>query len=348
MTPAGPLGRALTAFASAAPQGTGLAVAALTPQGSTILCRGWTDASRRRPVTEHTGFEIGSVTKTFTALLLAELSARDEVHPRGTLATHLPPAALPRGPHSHSITLEHLATHTSGLPRLPPGFLRAALPHWFTNPYRDFPPQALLPALSRTRVRRRPGTRNCYSNFGMGLLGHILERATATPYSALLRTRLLQPLGLTDTTAAPGTGHAVGHRNGTPLEPWLIPALPAAGALRCSIRDLLHYLDALLEPDRAAPHDTPLRTALHEVLAPRPTAPGTPPLCLAWTHRTLPTHTVWFHSGGTRGFTAFTGLTTDPPTALAAVTNTGPTIRGTFIQTAYDLLRHLIRTGHRA
>lgn len=343
MTPAGRLERALDAFASAAPRGTGLAVAAVTPRGSTILCRGWTDTSRRRPVTEHTGFEIGSVTKTFTALLLAELGARDEVRLHGTLATHLPHEALPRGPHSHSITLEHLATHTSGLPRLPPGFLLTALPHWFTNPYRDFPSRALLPALSRARVRRPPGTRTCYSNFGMGLLGHVLERATATRYATLLSTRLLQPLGLTDTTAAPGTEQAVGHRNGTPLEPWLIPALPGAGALRCSVRDLLHYLDALLDPDRAAPHNTALCSALHQVLTPRPTAPGTPPLCLAWTHRTLPTHTVHFHSGGTRGFTAFTGLTTDPPTALAAVTNTGPTIRGTFVQTAYELLHHLIR-----
>ncbi|MFD0383513.1 serine hydrolase domain-containing protein [Streptomyces stramineus] len=193
-----------------------------------------------------TRFETGSLTKTFTALLLAELVARREVRYHDPVARYLP-RALPGGP---PVTLLHLATHTSGLPRQPRGCSRAprgtagsATPTLRT-PRR---PDGRAP---RTRLHHRPGTRVRYSNFGVGLLGHALARAAGGSYPELLAERVLRPLGLADTDCDPGRPQAPGHWHGRPRPPWLIPALPAAGALRSSGRDMLTLLTALLAPER--------------------------------------------------------------------------------------------------
>jgi serine-type D-Ala-D-Ala carboxypeptidase/endopeptidase len=317
-------------------------VAAETADGGTAtLCRGFTDRTMTAAVTDRTRFEIGSVTKTFTSLLLAEMAVRGELRLDAPLSAHVPPHALPHGAHGPHITLEQLATHTSGLPSLPRALIRSALPSWFANPYARFTPERMWPALAGTRVRRPPGTRMRYSNFGAGLLGRLLSEAAATDYGTLLRERILDPLGLADTTHDPHQPQATGHSHGRPRPPWLIPALPGAGALRASARDLLRYLRALTDPEEAGPPQ--LHAALREVLLPRERAPGGPELCLAWTRRALPTHVVYFHSGATRGFTTFTGFSLSPGVRVVALTNSGPTLRNRFVQSSYLLLRALAR-----
>ncbi|UCM90424.1 serine hydrolase domain-containing protein [Streptomyces marincola] len=335
------LDRRLSAVADAAGPPAGIAVAVRAPGGDATLCRGTTDRRGGAPVTERTRFEVGSVSKTFTALLLAEMAERGDV-------------ALddPAGTRGHRVTLEHLATHTSGLPRLPPGLLRTAWRSWYTNPYGHYPPERLLPALARTRVRREPGTRVHYSNFGVGLLGRLLAEEAGTDYGTLLTARVLDPLGLRDTTADRSLPQAVGHRHGRPLPPWDIPALPGAGAVRSSAADLLRYLAALTGPDAAVPGGGPLRAALREVVRPRVTGPGGPALPLAWSTRERPGHVLYHHSGGTRGSTAFAGFCPEHGVHVVALAATGPTVRGRFIQSAYLLLRSLAaeaaeRTGER-
>ncbi|MEU0663363.1 serine hydrolase domain-containing protein [Streptomyces lavendulocolor] len=312
-------------------------VVAVYGRGDTDLrCHGHTDRTRTLPVTDRTRFEIGSVTKTFTALLLATLAARGTLALDEPLARHVPGGALPRGPGAADITARHLATHTAGLPCLPPGLLRTALATWTTNPYRSYGPDLLRASLARTRLRHPPGTRRHYSNFGVGLLGHLMSDATGRTYSALLHDHVLHPLGLTDTTDDPGCAQATGHWHGRPRPPILIPALPAAGAVRSSARDLLHYVRCLAAPDGHAPEGHPLRAGLHTVLHPGPPQPDTP---LAWSRRTVRDRDLYFHSGGTRGFTAFIGFCPDPVTAVVALTNTSPTPTGRFVLNAYLLLR---------
>ncbi|GAA2295047.1 serine hydrolase domain-containing protein [Streptomyces hawaiiensis] len=340
--PDAPVERHLRAIADAAGRATGVVVATFAAGRTTTLCQGYTDRFRTTAVTDRTRFEVGSVTKTFTALLLASAAARTIVRLDEPLSHHIPAWAVPRGTASESITAHHLATHTAGLPRLPPGFLRTALPHWWTNPYQAFTPDQLLTALSRTRLRHPPGTRRCYSNFGAGLLGHLLAHAADTDYGILLNRLVLEPLGLADTTDLPTCVQATGHWHTRPVQPWLIPALPAAGALRSTAHDLLNYLRCHIEPDAHTTPGHPINTALHRVLQPLPHARAP----LAWTRRDLAERTLHFHSGGTRGFTTFTGFSLHPPTALVAMTNTGPTMRGNFIQTAYMALRTLSRSAH--
>lgn len=321
-------------------------VAVYAAGDSATLCHGFCDRTETTLVTDRTRFEIGSITKTFTALLLAELAARGQVRLDQPLSDRIPARALPRGPAAAHITLEHLATHTSGLPRLPPGLLWTALPAWHVNPYRAFPPHRLLESLATTRVRHPPGIRVRYSNFGAGLLGHLLTEPAGIGYGALLRAHVLDPLHLTDTTTSAEEPQATGHWHGRPRPPFLIPAMPGAGALRSSARDLLRYLRHLITPDDCTRPADPLRTALYEVTTPRPRAPGGPELCLAWTRRTqrgahghAPTPILYFHSGGTRGFTTFVGFSRHPAVAVVALSNSAPTLRGSFIQTAYHLLR---------
>ncbi|MFI5941279.1 serine hydrolase domain-containing protein [Streptomyces uncialis] len=315
--------------------GPAVAVSAIRGGERTALARGGDTGTR---------FETGSVTKTFTALLLAELVARREVRYDDPVARYLPRRAA-----APPITLLHLATHTSGLPRLPPGLLTgSARRAWFSNPYAGYSSAELLTAFSRAEPRHRPGTRVRYSNFGAGLLGHALARAAGgsdedpdAGYGALLTERVLTPLGLTDTDCDPDRPQAHGHWRGHPRPVWLIPGLPAAGALRSSARDLLTVLTALLDPpSSSAP--PPLRAALADVQRPRLALPRSANrLCLVWNLRPRDGRPLLHHSGGTRGFTAFVGFLPRSGTALAALTNTAPTLGAPFIQAAYGTLCEL-------
>lgn len=327
----------LTSLVGAAPGASAVTLAVAREGTHDVYCHGRLSHGGL-PNTPDTAYEIGSVTKTFTALLLAVLAAQNRVGLHDPIDTYLPPGHRPQSPAGTRITLLHLATHTSGLPRLPPGLLTRALPTYLTNPYARYRTEHLHQALGRTRTRRRPGSRLTYSNYGMALLGHTLAHATGTDYPTLLAEHLCGPLSLTSTTCDPSpTGQATGHRRNRPLPPFAIPALPAAGALRSTGPDLLRYLQAHLTPTT-----TPLATALNTVQQPRLRLPRSPDRrCLAWNQREIGGRTFLFHSGATRGFTTFVGLCPQAGTALTALANTGPHPGGRFIQTAYVLLKQL-------
>ncbi|MGP3984976.1 serine hydrolase domain-containing protein [Streptomyces sp. KR80] len=329
----------LEPLTAAAPGATGVIAAAVRGPESALLCHGRRDLPQLPAhVGPHTRFELGSVTKTFTALLLAEMVTRGDVRLDDPITAYLPAGAAPRHPSARRITLLHLATHTSGLPRLPANLYPVALPRWGSNPYADYTPEHLLQAASRIRLHGRPGTRLHYSNFGVGLLGRLLAEAVGEDYERLVAARVCAPLGMTGTHAGTTSDDATGYRRGRPVPPWLIPGLPGAGCLRSSASDLLHYLDALVHPDA-----TPLGAPLHDVCRARLVAPhGGDRLCLVWNLRSFPGHELVFHSGGTRGFTTFAGFSRQAGVGLAAATNTAPTLRGTFIRTAYQMLKSLI------
>lgn len=318
---------------SAAPDATGAAVTALHGDRRTLLVAGFTGQDRAQPITPDTRFEIGSVTKTFTALLLAEMVRRGEIRYDDPVDDYLPPGWRLRRP--TPVTLEQLATHTSGLPLIPLTTMPKVLRTWFSNPYAALGPAQVRTGLARARLRSTPGSRFHYSNLGFGLLGWLLAEAADLPFEHLLIDRVLQPLGLTDTSSTP-TPQAVGHRRRRPLPPWHIPGLPAAGALRSTAHDLLDYLAAHLSP-----HATPLAAALTDVTRTRIPLADNDHLCLAWFYRAKPDHDLLFHSGGTCGSTAFVGFSPQTGTALVALTNAGVTLRGTFIQRSYDTLRAL-------
>ncbi len=193
-------------------------------------------------------FQIGSVTKVFTALLLADMAERGEVHLSDPAASYLP------GPAGDGPTLADLATHTSGLPRLPRGLLRSALLHP-RDPYARYPPARLVRDAGRALRAGSPGSHYAYSNFGFGLLGYLLGQAAGTPYETLVTRRICVPLGLSDTTfAAPGPPRAArGHRRARPVPDWRLGALAGAGGLYSTAADLARFLRACLLAPPAAP-----------------------------------------------------------------------------------------------
>ncbi|MFJ7249115.1 serine hydrolase domain-containing protein [Kitasatospora sp. NPDC098652] len=350
-------------FRSAGPDG-GVAVVVIRGDERTVACRGHSDRSGRHPVRADTRFELGSVTKTFTGLLLAEMAARGEVRYDDPIDRYLPANAVPGYPHERPITLLHLATHTSGLPRLPVGLLPAAAPRWYTRPYATFGPTHLLDALSRTPVRGTPGTQVRYSNLGSGLLGLLLANAAGQRYDDLLAARICGPLGLVDTSSGPGREDVSGYRRGRWVPSFRLPALPGASALRSTADDLLRYLqahlslDAVLLPGRA---DAPaLRTALGEVRRPRVgRLRGGTRLCLGWNQwgpgggpggvgadgddgaavgavgvpvegagaEGEGAEELVFQAGSTRGFSAFVGFSPQAQVGLAVLVGAGTGVR---------------------
>ncbi|MFJ5230548.1 serine hydrolase domain-containing protein [Kitasatospora sp. NPDC088391] len=333
-------------FATAAPQG-GLAVAVIRGGERAVACRGYADRAGERPVRADTRFELGSVTKTFTGLLLADMVARGEVRYDDPIDRYLPAGTVPGYPHERPITLLHLATHTSGLPRLPVGLAPAAVPRWFTSPYATFSAAHLLRALPRTPVRGTPGTRVRYSSLGAGLLGLVLERAAGQRYHELLDGRVCEPLGLIDTSCGTGRDEATGYRRGRWIPSFKTPALPGAAALRSTIDDMLRYLQAHLAVDAVPiPERTgaaaSLRTALREVSLPRVARRGFGQrICLSWNHRPDDGGEVVFHTGSTGRCTAFVGFDRAAQTGLVALAGPLATGRRGFAQTAYGTLRSL-------
>ncbi|MEV7085314.1 serine hydrolase domain-containing protein [Streptomyces sp. NPDC093085] len=351
------------ALARAARGACGVVVALRRGDERAVVPYGTTAYGGPEPVTAATRFEIGSLTKCFTALLLAEEAVRGEIGYGDPLGRFLPPGILPAergGP----ITLLHLATHTSGLPRLPPGLLAEAAGVWFANPYARFSGDDLLRSLARTRPGSAPGERVRYSNFGVGLLGHLLTRAVpgGPAYGALLAERVLGPLGLRSTGDDPLLPQATGYWHGRPRPPWRIPGLPGAGSLRSTGPDLLALLDALADAAAEAdPGNDPdgrrsgvrgsdgrgsgvLGAALADTVRPRlALRGGTRRLALVWNIRVRPEGPVYHHSGGTRGFTAFAGFAPRHRTAVVALANTTPAADQRFLQGAYNTLITLHR-----
>jgi serine-type D-Ala-D-Ala carboxypeptidase/endopeptidase len=250
---------------------------------------------------EDARFEIGSITKTMTAALLASLAADGFLALDDEIGRWLD--AGPNG----TITLEQLATHTSGLPRLAPN-----QPTGVPNPYRDFTAGHAEEGLRATT--RTPDAGHLYSNFGYQLLGLALERASGQPYQDLLAERLLGPLGMTRSGVG-GTGggtRLTGHAGGKPVGHWDL-ALPGPGGVEATIGDLARYLAACL-----APPDGPLGTAIRLCQQPRVHINDQRAAGLAW----IIIDGLLFHNGGTGGFSASMAMDQEAGHAMATLVNT--------------------------
>lgn len=265
-------------------------------------------------------FELGSITKVFTATLLASMAGEGIVALDDPANRYLPPGGrLPvRG---RPITLLDLATHSSGLPRLPKGILRMSLFRHRDNPYAPFTVAQLERAAAEARLKREPGTRPRYSNFGMGLLGHVLGLAADLPYGTLVRDRICDPLGLVDTRVEVPAGDlgrfADGHdRRGRPVPHWELPSLAGAGALRSTVHDMLRFLElqhgdgpsALARAARAT-HGARLRR-------------GRIAQCLGWMSlESRDGARLLWHDGGTGGFRSFCAFAPETGAHVVVLSN---------------------------
>jgi serine-type D-Ala-D-Ala carboxypeptidase/endopeptidase len=230
-------------------QSAGLVVGMANRDTSRFVSYGTFNGPGTPSITENTLFEIGSVTKVFTATVLADMVARGEVALEDPVARYLPSEGHLPSRNGKEITLLDLATHTSGLPRFPANMTPADS----ANPFADYTEEQLYAFLSSYVLPRNPGEEYEYSNLGMALLGHALARRAGKPYEALVVDRVLTPLKMQDTrislTPALQLRFTPGHDASLALQrPWDLPTLAGSGAFRSTARDMMRFLAAYSRP----------------------------------------------------------------------------------------------------
>lgn len=260
-------------------------------------------------------FEIGSITKVFTALLLADMVERGEVKLDDTAQKYLSDGVKLSVKGDKPITLASLSSHTSGLPRLPNNLA----PKDAHNPYADYSEEQLYAFLTKYKMRHVPGERVAYSNLGVGLLGHLLARRADKSYEALVIERVCRPLGMDKTSITLSDAQqrelAQGHdADGAPENNWDLNVLQGAGALRSSANDMLKFLAAA-----SGRKSSPLDAAFRLTEQPRAQMPGGAQVGLGW-HLSDSDQLIW-HNGGTGGYRSFCGFRADDRVAVVVLAN---------------------------
>jgi CubicO group peptidase (beta-lactamase class C family) len=273
--------------------------AAVIENGATAQAYFCAHAKSKRSIDERTAFEIGSVTKTMTAALLAEIIGRGEIAIDDPLAKLLPPGMNVPSFNGIHITVGNIVTHTSGLPSFP----------WRTtdmsNPYARLTEADVLDTLAKTQLKCAPGSQRESSNFALMVLSYALAKRSGRDFETLLRERLLSPLGMNDTfivTRPSAVRVAEGHySNSRPTGPWDVRVdLAGAGGVRATLPDMVHYLEGQLGMRDCS--ITPVLAQTQEQIA----SIGGQATGMAW--EILSTEngrTFIMHPGGTGGFSSF-------------------------------------------
>ena len=243
-------------------------------------------------------FEIGSITKAFTNLLLAELVEQDKVAYDTTIGELLGEDIEFANEAVASVSLLQLATHTSGLPRLPANLA----PTDQLDPYKGYDEAALLTGVAGTRDKQPLGHHYAYSNFGVGLLGYLLGRVHGGGYEVALTELVLQPLGLENTGFERADESVSPFRSGKVVKDWTFVALAGAGGLRSSTRDLAAVARVMLGAlDNPLAHDLDAdRIVVSEA--------GGFDITRVWHVGQSPDGKIFWHNGGTGGFWSFFGF----------------------------------------
>ena len=301
-------------------QSGGVAVAWVDADGPAFFQTGQFDAADPRPITPDTQFELGSVTKVFTALLLADSERAGKVSRSDPAARYLLPADDAAQAELAKITLLSLATHTSGLPRLPANI--GSDPDGASDPYASYDTAALIAGLRLHGPAADVGRKFAYSNFGVSVLGEALASAWGTSYAAALRDRVLAPLGMNATTlglagqTAP-VELAPGHVGGQRVPNWTFLVCAPCGAARSSARDMAIFLEACL-----GRRETPLRATIDATLQPqREDEDSGSKIGLGWMLFGSAERPIVWHGGATAGSHAFVAFSPQTGAGVAILAN---------------------------
>jgi D-alanyl-D-alanine-carboxypeptidase/D-alanyl-D-alanine-endopeptidase len=311
--------------------GVGVVVGVIDPAGPRVIVYGSSDAANGRALDGDTVFQIGSLTKVFTGLLLADMVRRGEVALDDPAQKYLP-AGVKMPQRGRPITLLDLSTHRSGLPSMPTNFRLEADP----NPVEAYTVDELWQFLGSYALPREPGEKYEYSNLGVSLLGRLLARRAGMQYEALLKQRVLKPLGMDSTaitvnprmSARLAPGHSPYLQ---PVDSWEMKSLNASGSLRSTTNDMLKLLGAYV-----GLQESRLQGAMLLQRTTRYPANGT--TAIAWGAPMIGNEEIYTHEGGKAGYRSAavfnprtrTGVvvlqnarTDDRPTALALYLLTG-------------------------
>ncbi|MGC2407309.1 MAG: serine hydrolase [Candidatus Cybelea sp.] len=307
--------------------GTGIAVGIIDHGKQSMYFAG--SDGKGRPVDRNTLFEIGSVTKTFTATALASMVLSNQVRLDAPISEFLPPGVRAPSKDGKQITLLDLAEQRSGLPRLP-----SNLNGSMDDPYADYGNEQMYAFLNGYTLTRDPGAQYEYSNYAIGLLGQLLANRAKTTYPELVRRKVFEPLGMSETTfvltGVPDPPElALGHDSaGEGATTWHSQAIAPAGGIASSLDDMLKYL-------RCNMGEGPIAHAC--LSAQKPRAPGEPghEIGLVWNVNST-TGTI-SHGGDTNGFHAFVAISHDHQTGVVVLGN-GPLVE--------DIATHVIAPSY--
>jgi CubicO group peptidase (beta-lactamase class C family) len=280
-------------------------------------------------------FEIGSITKTFTGLLLSQMAAQGKVKLDEPVRELLPPGTVAK-PQGREITLLDLATRRSGLPPMPDNIDLADM----DNPYASYHTTDLLAFVGKHGVANPTGALSPFGSLGFGLLGVALANRAGTSYAALLEQQITAPLGLSDTAIGLTPqqqlrfipGHDQFHGS---AKAWDSDALAGAIAIRSTAGDMLTYLEANLHPENVkpvpgSPGAATLAAALRQSLQPRAEAQGGMQLALGWLYQ-AETGNYW-HNGATAAYSSYAFFNPKGDYAAVVLLNASPGVNGSFVE----------------
>ena len=272
-------------------------------------------------VNEHSIYEIGSITKTFTGVLLAQMAIDGLVGVDDPANKYLPDHAQLPDRNGVQITLGHLSDHTSSIQRMPSNF-NPADP---ANPYADYTTKELFAELPTLQLTRDIGSQYEYSNLAQGLLGQILSDVAGVSYEELVRQRILEPLAMDESaiilTDKMKTNLAYGHQGMTQVSNWDLVALAGAGGIRSSTHDMLRYIGAnmgIIESD--------FMDAMEMSHYPRHDKAGGDYVGLGWHIKPGDDGDLVWHNGATGGYTAFSGFNKEKKYGVVVLTNSSTSV----------------------
>ena len=306
-----------------AEQNVGIAVAVIENGAPRFVVHGHPALGDSRAIDEHTVFEIGSVTKLFTNVLLAQEVLAGKIDLDAPIVKYLPEGTVLPQRGGRQITAFDLVTHSSGLPPVPPD-LGAGYPG---NPYAGYGPEPLRAFLQSYQLPRDIGTEFEYSNIGLALVAQAIEHVTGRSYASLLEERIFTPLGMTETalTTTPElkTRLASGHdaaRN--PVSNWDLEVFAGAGALRSTVADVSKFIAAA---SGAVP--SPLDPAFAIMLKrTRASDPSGGKIGMGWFTLSHPKGEIAWHNGMTGGYNAFAGYDRATGKGVVVLSNMASTV----------------------
>ena len=288
---------------------------AVIDQGGVARAFRCADPAQAARIGPDSAFEIGSVAKTMTSILLADLIVQGKGSLDDPLSKWLPAGTAVPDFEGQPILLRHVVTHTSGLPALPS---RMQVPNP-ADPYAALTVEDLLASLGDVQLAEAPGTRFAYSNFASMLLSYAVAQRAGVGFEDLLRDRLFAPLGMDHAYVArrpDGVRAAGGHApNGLPVPAWTLPPqLAGAGGVRATLDDMVRYVQGNLDPA-----GLPLQPAIE--LAQRPLG-GEPPMAMNWMLVPVAGRSVLAHEGGTGGFSSFVSVDREAGRGVVVLSDT--------------------------
>lgn len=320
------------------PLGThyGIVVGLVDANGRRFVSHGSFDQDDARALDQNTLFELGSVSKVFTALLLQTAVERGEVGLDDPVSAHLPSGTETPSFNGQPITLRHLATHTSGLPRV----AKTDTPRDASDPHANFTVEQLYGFLASFELTREPGSEYEYSNLGYALLARALIVRTGRTYAELVRERITDPLGMRHTCVevpdAEKEQLATGHTQTlTKAPPWRRIAMIGNGGIISNASDMLTFLSASMGLVK-----TPLASAFEQIAtAQMPLTDEAGAMALGWHIASGEGPDLVWHNGGTGGFRTYAAYLRGQGVGVVVLSNVN-TPRG-----VDDIGEHLLGHG---